>query len=82
MGVGKRGNWTKVVQKYLNLKSPNFESNLKQMNLTLCSLWLNYTEMNYSKILQNMVIYTTGFLDGSVVKNLPANAGDMGPIPR
>ena len=28
-----------------------------------------------------LVFYKTGFPGGSVVKNLPANAGDMGSIP-
>ena len=30
---------------------------------------------------RNFVIITGGFLGGPVVKDLPANAGDMGPIP-
>ena len=44
------------------------------------SLEFSYSE--YFKAIDSMAfIYKKGFLGGSVVKNLPANAGDMGSIP-
>ena len=50
--------------------------------LTVCHL----VAMKFFKVVQqvnilNVINYGTGFPGGSVVKNLPANAGDMGSIP-
>ena len=45
------------------------------------SIILLLTVFNYEVTFFYLKMYEMGFPDGSVVKNLPANAGDTGSIP-
>ena len=47
--------------------------------LSLSSVCLDFWFV--ATVRYNIALYLQGFPDGSVVKNLPAKAGDMGSIP-
>ena len=51
-----------------------------QGSLTCCSPW-GCKELDRTELLNNNESITRGFLDGSVIKNLPDNTGDAGSIP-
>ena len=58
-----------------------FFANKKQLLVTIADLsteWKSITQLSYGKLI--FAPYTMGFSGGSEVKNLPANAGDMGSI--
>ena len=48
------------------------KGHLNFLSMNVCGLWTPVL-ISWVKIMSNN---TRGFLDGSVVKNLPANAGD------